>query len=324
MSTNLTIVMYHYVRPIQGSAYPDIRGRELKDFIGQLDYIAQHYSVVSMEQVIAAQAGEAPLPTMPLLLTFDDGYADHYQYAFPELKRRGWSGAFFVPARAVTHGEMLDVNKIHFILASGAPLNEIVARMEQAMQVAGITDTAAYRTQYAVANRFDTAEVIYLKRVLQVALPLELRQQITDQLFAEFVSKDAVGFARQLYMSLPQLQEMQAACMTIGGHGDNHFWLNRLSIAEQEAEIDQSHALLRQVGVKDPFTFCYPYGGYNADTLTILKNRPCAAAVTTVVGLADTRQMLELARLDTNDLPTQSHAPEALWTERARCGIEAA
>ena len=34
--SKLTIVMYHYVRPINGSRYPEIKGLELDDFVGTI------------------------------------------------------------------------------------------------------------------------------------------------------------------------------------------------------------------------------------------------------------------------------------------------
>src|SRR5690242_8239725 len=96
----LTIVMYHYVRPIAGSRYPRIRGLELADFEGQLDYIERHHRVVSMAQVLAAARGETSLEPGSVLLTFDDGYLDHYQHVFPVLAHRRMAGVFFPPTCA--------------------------------------------------------------------------------------------------------------------------------------------------------------------------------------------------------------------------------
>jgi hypothetical protein len=73
MSNCLTIVMYHYVRPMQESHFPNLKALELTRFCWQLDYIQRHYQVITMEEVIAATRGEASLPERSLLLTFDDG-----------------------------------------------------------------------------------------------------------------------------------------------------------------------------------------------------------------------------------------------------------
>ena len=58
------------------------------------------------------------LPTGACLLTFDDGYIDHFETVFPILAENKIQGCFFQPAKAILAHEVLDVNKIHFILAS--------------------------------------------------------------------------------------------------------------------------------------------------------------------------------------------------------------
>src|ERR1017187_10416711 len=113
----ITIVMYHYVRDLARTRYPAIKGRDLSSFRRQLDYIARHHSVVTAEEGVAAIREGEPLPDNAAWLTFDDGYSEHYSVVFPLLHERGWQGSFFPTARAVRDRELLDVNRIHFILA---------------------------------------------------------------------------------------------------------------------------------------------------------------------------------------------------------------
>ena len=114
----LTVVMYHDVRPLPRTRYPEIRGLQTEKFEGQLDYILKHYTVCCLRQVIAAARGEEPLPHNACVLTFDDGLIDHYLTVFPRLEERGIVGGFFPSGRAVQEHRVLDVHKIHFVLAS--------------------------------------------------------------------------------------------------------------------------------------------------------------------------------------------------------------
>ena len=76
----VTIVMYHFVRDLRRSRYPAIKGLDVERFAGQLAHIQRHYTVVRMEDVVAAARDPGvALPPRALLLTFDDGYAEHYQ-----------------------------------------------------------------------------------------------------------------------------------------------------------------------------------------------------------------------------------------------------
>ena len=310
MPASLTIVMYHYVRPLRSSAFPEIKGLDLSEFEGQLDYVEQNYQVVSAAQIMEAASGGEALPDSPLLLTFDDGYSDHYQYVFPTLKRRKMSGVFFPPGCAVMERTLLDVNKLHFLLASGVDFQHLIEKIESEVNLErksyGLHSIAGYRDEYWLPNRFDPANIVYIKRMLQSALPEELRKRITTELFRRYVSSDEKAFADDLYLSLEDLKEMSDAGMEIGSHGYQHYWLDSLTPEEQKKDIDASLVFLEEAGVgRDQFLFCFPYGAYNQDTLVVLKERGCGAAFTTRVALVDLHdyELLELPRLDTNDLP---------------------
>ena len=310
MTDSLMIVMYHYVRPIAGSRYPTLKGLELDDFRGQLDFIAQHYRVVRAQDVIAAMHGERELPSRAALLTFDDGYMDHYDHVLPELVARGMQGSFFPPACAVLDGRVLDVNKIHFVLASGVDPRQLVsgifALLDDHRAHHGLQSNADYYRLYSNESRYDTPDVTFIKRILQKGLPQTLRVEIVDQLFQRYVSADEKGFAESLYMGKAQLRELHEAGMCIGSHGDQHRWLNTLSSIEQRQEIERSLDFLGELGVPTrDWVMCYPYGGYNDSLLEILREKQCAMGLTVEVGLADPSRNdpLLLPRLDTNDVP---------------------
>lgn len=316
--------MYHYVRPLARTRFPAINGLDLALFDAQLDYLERHYKPVSMEDVVAALDGDGDLPPGAVLLTFDDGYLDHYTYVFPRLVARGLSGAFFPPAKVVLERLLLDVNRVHYILASGAAPAALVATIEESIRLRrdefGLEEPAAYRERLCIPNRYDSAEVTYVKHLLQHALPESLRAQLAGQLFEHHVSADEASFAEELYVSIEQLRVMASAGQHIGSHGDAHYWLSSLPADLQRADIAASVRMLDQVGVPSGIrTLCYPYGDYNSDTLEILMEAGFKAAVTTRPELAQMRPELrfELPRLDTNDLPKAANAPISAWTTAA-------
>lgn len=327
MRPKVTIVMYHYVRPIEGSRQPRIRGLELHDFVGQLDYIERHYHVISAAQLLRAVRTGEPLPDNAMLLTFDDGYADHYHYVTPELQRRGMSGVFFPTSGTVEERRMLDVNKVHFLLSSVGDVGVLVRSLENAVEASrsefDLPSLADFRARLCAASRFDPPEVIYFKRMLQFALPEKLRNRISSQLFREFVSGDEASFADELYVSVDQLRSMRQRGMEIGSHGHAHHWLDSLGVADQARDIDRSLSMLDLIGVaRQDFYFCYPFGGYTPDTVALLVDRGCGLAFTTRVALAnpEANQILELPRLDTNDLPRLGDAATSPWIAAARRG----
>ena len=80
-----------------------------------------------MEDVIAAVESAEPLPLDAALLTFDDGYAEHFDTVFPILHDRGLQGSFFPPVAPVR--AVLSSMSIGCTLASApspVPLGEAV------------------------------------------------------------------------------------------------------------------------------------------------------------------------------------------------------
>ncbi len=323
-AAQVTFVVYHYVRPLAGSAFPAIRGLEASAFEGQLDYLTRHYQVVPPAAVVEAISGRAALPPRAAVLTFDDGYTDHIRHVFPALRARGLSGAFFAPTEAVFDRAMLDVNRIHHVLASVPDAERLVTDIEAGINEArgefDLRSLADYRRELHVPYHFDTADVGYVKRLLQHALPEPLRARIARAMFARHVTADERAFADELYMSTADLLTLADAGMLVGSHGHRHLWLGRLDREAQADDIDRSLGALNSIGLAGAgFWFCYPYGSHNEDTVSLLADRGCAAAVTTVEGLADCAagRPYELPRLDTNVFPRTADAPLADWTRRA-------
>jgi len=304
---NVSVVMYHYVREIKRSKYPGIKGLEFEGFKRQLDYLESNYNIVSAEDLIEFSVSGKALPSNACYLTFDDGYKDHVDFVLPELLERNLQGSFFIPVKPVVEREMLDVNSVHFILATCSDYSILVSELNN-LCLSYISEDALkeYWNIYAVEDRFDVKEVVYFKRMLQHALPEEIRNSITRILFEKYVGETSSSFADKLYLSIDDVKKLVNSGMYVGNHGYKHTWLSKGTIEEQENEIELSLEFLEAVGApSDNWIMCYPYGDYNQDTLSTLRSKRCAIGLTTKVGFAElnTSRLLELSRFDTNDFP---------------------
>lgn len=309
--TKIKIVMYHYIRDLKYSRYPEIKGLDIKSFKEQIQYLLKHYKIIKMEELIEAVKSQTRLPNNSLILTFDDAYKDHFEFVFPILDELNIQGSFFPPAKAIQEYQVLDVNKIHFILASIEDkrkiISDVYSMMDKFREEYSLHSNIYYSNKLkAEKSRFDTNEVIFIKRMLQRELPEKLRNIIVNSLFNKYVSKKEGSFSRELYMNIDQLKCMKRKGMYIGSHGYNHCWLNTLSKEQQQKEIELSLKFLKKIGCDtENFVFCYPYGAYNKSLLSVLKENNCSLALTTQIGIADLdkNQPLIFPRLDTNDFP---------------------
>ena len=320
MNSKVSIIMYHYVRDLKHSRYSDIKGLDVSLFKEQIDYLKKHYQFITMEMLIDSIDNKTSLPEKSVLLTFDDAYSDHFRYVFPILNEHKIQGSFFPPAKAITEHSVLDVNKIHFILASEESkskiITEIGCELKKYRDDYNLESDSYYYEKLAHANRFDSAEVIYIKRLLQIELDETLRKIITNNLFDKIVGMNEGSFSRELYMNMDQLKCMQRNGMHIGSHGYDHYWLSSLTKENQKIEIEKSLSFLNQIGCDTKqWTMCYPYGNYNDSTIDLLAEYNCKLAVTTEVKIADIRKYNKytLARLDTNDIPKDKEAGTNEW-----------
>jgi peptidoglycan/xylan/chitin deacetylase (PgdA/CDA1 family) len=312
MNRRITVVMYHYVRDLKRSRFPAIKGLSVERFCRQLDYIQARYTPISVENLLGALgSGAQNVPPNPILLTFDDGYSDHFANVFPLLDARGIQGCFFPPARAVLEHTVLDVNKIHFVLAAvpdaGTLLDEVFFSLAEFRSEHALKTREAYLLAVMGEHRYDTHEVTVFKRLLQREIPEPVRSEIVRRLFAKHVTSDEAAFACELYMSMEQIACLRHHGMHIGSHGYTHAWLNHIPPAEQAVEIDRSLDFLQKLGIgKDEWTMCYPYGGFNDSLLQILRDRECRLGFTVEARIADldVDDRLTLPRVDTNDLPS--------------------
>jgi peptidoglycan/xylan/chitin deacetylase (PgdA/CDA1 family) len=312
MSRPVTIVMYHYVRDLKRSRFPAIKGLSVERFCRQLDYIQSHYTPISVENLLGSLGSRSEeLPPNPILLTFDDGYSDHFANVFPLLDARGIQGCFFPPAQPVLEHTVLDVNKIQFVLAAvpdaGILLDQVFSTLAEFRSQHEVKTREAYLQAVTGEHRYDTREVTVLKRLLQRELPEPVRAEIVRRLFVEHVTSDEAAFACELYMSMDQITCLRRHGMHIGCHGYTHVWLNHVSPETQAVEIDRSLEFLQRLGIpQDEWTMCYPYGGFNDSLLQILRARECRLGYTVEARVAnlDADDRLTLPRVDTNDLPS--------------------
>jgi peptidoglycan/xylan/chitin deacetylase (PgdA/CDA1 family) len=311
-------IMYHYVRPAPDKL-PYFRYLHVEDFARQLDWFAEHEGFVTREQFEHARAtGCAP---KGVVLTFDDGLADHYDHVYPLLKERGLFGFFYVCTSPYENGKLLDVHRIHLVLGrlgGQAALQRLSEHLTDDML--GDSHVREFR-EATYSNQDNDRATTLFKRTLNYLISYKYRETVLNRLFdEEFGAQEAV--ARGFYLGAEQMREMDASGMVIGSHGVNHYVFSKLAVDEQRSEISNSFATLSRILGKPVTTFCYPYGGrhtFTSDTPALLDeagSRFAFAVDARDVSADDlTKTPQALPRFDCNMFP---HGRASLGPQRAR------
>ena len=99
-STRIPTLVYHSVRPhIKGeSKYQDQYDVTPELLRKELTYLKEHgYTPVGYRDLLDYwQGATTSFPEKPIILSFDDGWRNQYQYAYPLLKEFHMKGVFFV------------------------------------------------------------------------------------------------------------------------------------------------------------------------------------------------------------------------------------
>ena len=93
----IPVLMYHRIvekPPVESHHGTWVTAERLA---GQLDaLVRRRFTTITFRDYADYLAGDTPLPPKPILLTFDDGYADNYTLAMPLLRERGMRAAVFL------------------------------------------------------------------------------------------------------------------------------------------------------------------------------------------------------------------------------------
>jgi len=130
-SGRVAVLAYHSVHPTTPFAtLPAV-------FDQQLDWLRENCDVIRFED--AWQAAREPLNRPRVAITFDDGYADNYEYAYPALTQRSMPAAFFVTAGLLERDPAVTDWFARMWGASPAQVRPLDWRQVREMRSAGMT-----------------------------------------------------------------------------------------------------------------------------------------------------------------------------------------
>jgi peptidoglycan/xylan/chitin deacetylase (PgdA/CDA1 family) len=229
------------------------------------------YQIASLDEARAAcQRGKTARPMV--VFTFDDGFLDNYELAYPIFRKRQQPATFYITSSLPDGG----------LSAWPYALEDLVLRERGiTYQFEGATDELRLAT-------FEEKRAGYAQiRDRLLGLPPGKFEAFATGLFGQS-GLDLAGYTRRSAVTWDQLRVMAAdPLITIGGHTANHFMLSRLTSEQAAAEIEQGQRRLETELHQKVRHFAYPYGckppWENAD-VEMAKRFGLATSVTTLPG----------------------------------------
>ena len=240
------ILVLNYHRVGNGNQSPFDRGLWSADaaaFTNQIRFCKSQFDLITPDdipRVLAQASGRYAL------ITFDDGYKDNYEVAFPILKAEGVPATFFV-----TTG---------FVDAPRLPWWDEIAWMVRTSRQVQVELPGWVPAPISFDEPDREGAVRTLLRTYK-AMPADSTDLYLDAIAeATRSGRCAQDAGTGLWMNWEMLREMRAAGMTVAGHTVTHPVLARISIKRQREEILGCGARLAEE-MREPMRyFSYPIG----------------------------------------------------------------
>jgi peptidoglycan/xylan/chitin deacetylase (PgdA/CDA1 family) len=293
----MKIIMYHYVRP-KSNDNGNLRYLTSDQFQSQLDFFDKNYDFLSIEEF--KYNFENNILSKKVLLTFDDGLIDHFDYVFPILKERNIKGIFYVPSSILINKKILNVHKIHYLL-SKIDARSIYVESEKIIKGFEMKISKQIKKETYSYSSHDDYE-LRLKKLFNYKLTFEEANLATDNLINYFNLNDKYFY--DLYLNKNQIKEMYNDGQIFGSHTLNHKILSSLNYKDQLHEIKDSFNILSEY-IDDSFrSISYPFGykfTYNTDTFEALKNQKVDYAFIFDNKIMSSFNNYEISRIDCNN-----------------------
>jgi peptidoglycan/xylan/chitin deacetylase (PgdA/CDA1 family) len=246
---------------------------EEKRFEGHIEWLARHRSVLRLSEFALAHR-ERRLPGDAVAITFDDAYGSTITAAVPILEKFGVAATVFVPASLVERGgefwwdelarlvfsfegDLLRLNGTELRVPPGKALD---ARWRPS----AAPSTPRQRLFHSIWSQLRDSQPTYRDAVMA-----ELRSQILCE---------RSGPIRPI--GAGELRLLRSRNLEFGSHALTHSSLPALPASEKRREICDSVGHCAALTSAQPLTFAYPYGEYDAEAISLVKEAGYLCAVT--------------------------------------------
>jgi peptidoglycan/xylan/chitin deacetylase (PgdA/CDA1 family) len=265
----------------------------LDHFEKQLDYLARHYHVLSMDEFMKARQDRRAMPLRTAVITFDDGWEDNYSVAFPILKRRAIPATIFLSTDYIgTKQAFWQEQILHLLqvcrsrIQSGEIVTSVLQEFPPALKAAVLSNDpegAAWRLIEDLKGTDDVSRSALLSAL------------------AGTLNSPSFPYHANGFMTWDQVRDMHAAGIGFGSHSRSHRLLPSLSSREVSEEVRESKKQMEDMLGAPITTFAYPNGNYDAAVMAELKEAGYRLAATTRRGINTVwTNPFELRRLNVN------------------------
>jgi peptidoglycan/xylan/chitin deacetylase (PgdA/CDA1 family) len=301
------ILLYHSVNTKQNNF---IKGTDVwvhsNVFDKHLRYISKYYQIISLKKLVES-LNKGKIHPRSVVITFDDGFADNYNFVYKYLKRYKIQATIFLATDCIENKKPIWIQELcYFINKVGiqSVIKEIAKHNHNA------------KIGIPLKNGLNnTKKHAYLIKFFAYSLNREMRDKILASLYSEFeIKKNEIFTSHKIFLSWKQIQEMSNHGICFGNHGASHSPLSTLSETEQKDDILSAKNIIEKKLNQDFMPFAYPFGTYRDFSLTtkqLVINTGHHCILTAVPSsIRSKTSVFDLGRIDIKNIPVHTLAFE--------------
>lgn len=290
-------VMFHYVRPsFSGNGIAGITVAEFKDLLARLATVAEFVNPADLLNDVPERVVELGLRPR-ILMSFDDGLRDHYDFVAPILEDHGVRGLFFVNSDQYEHGRALLIHRWHAIRQAVPDL------VDNPVFVNLIRDVESVGPDVPRAVRWDDGVMAAFKYSFNYRMIEQQKRRVVEAL--EKALSLSPPEILEVYMSRAELKDLVKRGHRVSSHSHTHACLSLLGENELRRDIESSIGFIASLG-GDVQLFAYPFGkseSFNVQVQEVLRDFGIRLAFSSEHrGGGPSLDPLALPRLDPRDL----------------------
>ncbi|MEQ8277932.1 MAG: polysaccharide deacetylase family protein [Deltaproteobacteria bacterium] len=222
----------------------DVFGPTVSEFEAQVAWLSENTTMLSQDDLLRCLRTQKFPSGLSTLMTFDDGYRDNYDLAYPVLKKYGMPAVFFVPSRIIEERYVGWWDVIAFIAKKARGAN---------VEFDGET--------FDLSDR--DAVIARLHKRMQLE-PADRTKDLVDRMAEAFgVTPPTDAEKDAELMTWDQLRALSDdGLVTIASHTHSHRVLATLPAETQREELQTSKAFLEERLGRPVASLAYPVGGY--------------------------------------------------------------
>lgn len=233
-------------------------------FEKQIVFLMNNYNILPLKNMLSNNF-KIPSNGKPLAaITFDDGYRDIYDFAFPILKKYKISATIFVASSYIEERRMFWWDYINYLLN----------HLQKSIQISG----------YGTISMDNPSENYKNLIVFLSSIQDDEKSSVISKLEKKSDTSDIDNHIDRLIITWDMLREMNSSIFTIGAHTHTHPLASRISDEQLKSEIELNINMVKTHTDNTPDIFAYPSGkpkDYTQKTISVLKNCGIDYAFTT-------------------------------------------